>query len=155
MVVVRTAAAVTTGRWVRLLLLLCTLIGLAAMHTLGHGAHGSGGPGSAGHRTGHPAAEHVAAPAGMALAAGCPGDGCRPDAVLPLGHLGGELSGWSVCLAVLGTFAVALLVAVLLRLGSRPVGPAARGSVRLSPGPRAPPPRPLGLRLATASVLRR
>ncbi|MCW3839965.1 DUF6153 family protein [Micromonospora yasonensis] len=143
-----------TGRWVRLLLLLCTLVGLTVMHTLGHGAHTP-----ADHATGHPAAHAASA----AMAAGpvvagpdqdCPGDGCQVRA-LPLGDLGGHPSGWSVCLAVLGAFAVALLVAVLLRVRSRPAGPTVGGALTLTVGPRAPPARRYGLRLATASVLRR
>ncbi|WP_130331160.1 hypothetical protein [Micromonospora kangleipakensis] len=159
----RTEAAVTTGRWVRLLLLLSTLVGLATMHTLGHGAHASGG-----HRAGHPtqpAGHHLALPAVLAepaatvgaavgAVADCPGAGCHARA-LPLTGPGADRSGWSVCLAVLGAFAVALLVAVLLRAGPWTVGRAARGSRRPACGPRAPPPRPWGLRLATVSVLRR
>ncbi|WP_146230998.1 DUF6153 family protein [Micromonospora sicca] len=156
----RTEAVVTPGRWVRLLLLLSTLVGLAAMHTLGHGAHASGG-----HRAGHEtqrAGHHLDLSAVLAEAvatvaaavADCPGDGCHARA-LPLTGPKDDRSGWSVCLAVLGAFAVALLVAVLLRAGSRPVGRAARGSPRPACGPRAPPPRPFALRLVTASVLRR
>ncbi|WP_157746284.1 hypothetical protein [Micromonospora inositola] len=159
----RTKAALATGRWVRLLVLLGTLVGLAAMHTVGHGAHASGG-----HRAGHPtqrAGHHLGLPAVLAepaatvatavgAVAGCPGDGCHARA-LPLSGPGGDRSGWSVCLAVLGAFAVALLVAVLLRAASRAVGRAARGSLRPASGPRAPPSRPFALRLGTASVLRR
>ena len=153
--------AVTTGRWVRLLLLLCTLVGLTAMHTLGHAAHASGGD-----RAGHAVAGHAAphaVPAGMTD--GCRGGGCgharllplgdAHSRVLPLGDPGGDRSGWSICLAVLGAFAVTLLIAMVLRAGSRASGPAARGALRPAPGPRAPPTRPYGLRLATASVLRR
>ncbi|MGC1214717.1 MAG: hypothetical protein WA890_26095, partial [Micromonospora sp.] len=62
---------------------------------------------------------------------------------------------WQVCLAVLGAFAVALLVAVLLAARSPLAGSTARGAPRLTSGPRSPPPRPFGLRVATASVLRR
>ncbi|WP_157740054.1 DUF6153 family protein [Micromonospora narathiwatensis] len=147
----RTEAALTTGRWVRLLLLLCTLVGLAAMHTLGHGAHGAAGR-SGGHDGGHIGGRPAAAAPTMVES--CPGDGCHAG-VLPLRDLGGDPSGWSVCLAVLGAFAVALLVAVLLRAGSRPGGLTLGGPARAARGPRAPPPRPYGLRLATASVLRR
>lgn len=150
----------TTGRWIRLLLLLSTLVGLATMHTLGHGAHAAGG-----HRADHPAqpARHhlglpavLAGPAATAATAmaDCPGGGCLAHA-LPLTGPGGDRSGWSVCVAVLGAFAVALLVAVLLRAGSSAVGRAARGSWRPACGPRDPPPRPWGLRVAAVSVLRR
>ncbi|MCI4063937.1 hypothetical protein MRQ36_15610 [Micromonospora sp. R77] len=193
----RTEAGVTTGRWMRLVLLCCTLVGLAAMHTLGHGAHASDSHGA--HASDGPGAHasapaehladavvemaagavsgHVVDMAGVAVsghgsngAAGalpvvpkvasasgrtvdCAGDGCGAALAVPLGPSGGDPAGWSVCLAVLGGFALVLLVVVLLR--RRPVGvrPAV-GSSRVK-GPRAPPPRPVGLRLATASVLRR
>ncbi|PSK65184.1 hypothetical protein B0E53_02870 [Micromonospora sp. MH33] len=139
------AGSAATGRWVRLLLLLCTLVGLTAMHTLGHGAHSP-----ADHQAGHPA-RHIAP---VAMAADCVGEDC-PVRALPPAEPGGDPSGWSVCLAVLGAFAVALLVVVLLRTGSRAVVAAAGGPLRHAAGPRAPPPRPYGLRLATTSVLRR
>lgn len=161
------------GPWARLVVLLGTLLGLAAMHTLGHGAHASGADPAA-----HPVAGHaVSAAAAMGTTADCPGDGCghhaagparaagpatavlplayAPARVLPLGDPGGEPSGWSVCLAVLGAFAVVLLIAVSLRAGSRASGPAPRGALRPAWGPRAPPVRPYGLRLVAASVLRR
>ena len=149
----------TTGRWTRLLLLLSTLVGLAAMHTLGHGAHAAGG-----HRSDHPApAGHHLGPAPVladpvataaTAMADCPGGGCLAHA-LPLTGPGGDRSSWSVCVAVLGAFAVALLVALLMRAGSSAAGRAARGSWRPACGPRDPPPRPWGLRVAAVSVLRR
>ncbi|WP_144420157.1 hypothetical protein [Micromonospora haikouensis] len=216
--------AVTGGRWGRLALLLCTLIGLAAMHTLGHGAH-SGGT-HAGHdgatpRDGHPAPATLAdgaavpvaladgtggpvalvggtggpvalaggmggsvAPAvpvvlaggadalwafagGMAVPvggmvaavtlggrAGCPAGGCAPARLLPDGGRADGPSGWSVCLAVLGALGVALLVAVLLLTRARAPGPPGWQAGGVSAGPRAPPSRPLGLRLAEVSVSR-
>ncbi|MEU4367708.1 hypothetical protein [Micromonospora chersina] len=139
------AGTVATGRWVRLLLLVCTLVGLTAMHTLGHGAHSPSGQ-PAGHPAGHSAA--------LAMVADCEGDGC-PARAVPPGDPGADPSGWSVCLAVLGAFAVALLVVVLLRTGSRSAVAAPGGPLRHPAGPRAAPPRPYGLRLATTSVLRR
>ncbi|KIR64867.1 hypothetical protein TK50_04580 [Micromonospora haikouensis] len=214
----------TGGRWGRLALLLCTLIGLAAMHTLGHGAH-SGGT-HAGHdgatpRDGHPAPATLAdgaavpvaladgtggpvalvggtggpvalaggmggsvAPAvpvvlaggadalwafagGMAVPvggmvaavtlggrAGCPAGGCAPARLLPDGGRADGPSGWSVCLAVLGALGVALLVAVLLLTRARAPGPPGWQAGGVSAGPRAPPSRPLGLRLAEVSVSR-
>ncbi|NES14795.1 MULTISPECIES: DUF6153 family protein [Micromonospora] len=149
------ALAAVTGRWVQFLLLLCTLAGLTAMHTLGHGAHPPADHGTR-HGTGHHSAavEPAALSALAPMASACPGDACHVRA-LPLGDVGGHPSGWDVCLAVLGAFAVALLVAVLLGAGSRTVGATVSGRLRLTVGPRAPPIRPYGLRLATASVLRR
>ncbi|MGW5667602.1 hypothetical protein [Micromonospora sp. NPDC003776] len=165
--------AAVTGRWVRLLLLLCTLVGLTAMHTLGHGTHTPADHATP-HGTGHhPAAVEPAAtwalagmtgrtdsdpmaglPALVRAVSGCPGDACHLRA-LPLGDLGGHPSGWAVCLAVLGAFAVVLLLAALLRARSRTAGPIAAGPLRLAAGPRAPPGRPYGLRLTAVSVLRR
>ncbi|MEU5939616.1 hypothetical protein ABZ807_10540 [Micromonospora sp. NPDC047548] len=208
----RTATASTAGWWARLLLFACTLLGLAAMHTIGHGTHSA-----ASHPDDHVAAmsqralvtsalpetvrvapaalseavrvaaalveaapvAHAAAPVSFAghldgVAAGddCAGDGCAGDgcpraapAELPAGaHPGGALalpaepgdapSGWSVCLAVLGAVTVALLLVALLLGRARPAV-ALRHSAGPSRGPRAPPPRPVGLRLATVSVLRR
>ncbi|MFI1191777.1 hypothetical protein ACH4T9_00635 [Micromonospora sp. NPDC020750] len=67
----RTATVLTAGRWARLALLICTLVGLAAMHTLGHGAHGGEGHGGhdrAGSPDAHPAASYRATTMGGAPA---------------------------------------------------------------------------------------
>ncbi|WP_144082524.1 MULTISPECIES: hypothetical protein [unclassified Micromonospora] len=206
--------AVTGGRWGRLALLLCTLIGLAAMHTLGHGAHSGGthaGHDGAAPRDGHPApaafadgtggpvalvggmggpvapavpvglaggaavpvalaggadalwafAGGMAVPVGGMVAAvtlgaraGCPAGGCAPARLLPDGGRADGPSGWSACLAVLGALGVALLVAVLLLTRARAPGPPGWQAGGVSAGPRAPPSRPLGLRLAEVSVSR-
>lgn len=222
------ATVLTAGRWARLALLVCTLVGLAAMHTLGHGAHGGGDHG--GHdRAGPPdahlaasshaaatgdasamtdvvgaafpmvdAAVPVAAVVGAALPVaaltgvavpvagvvgaassvaevgegavlrvgvtrvgavrvlpeGCPMAGCSSTRLLPAGDPGAGPPGWSICLAVLGALALALFVAVLLLSGVRAVGPSARRLGGPPAGPRAPPPRPIGLRLAETSVSR-
>ncbi|MGK5675324.1 hypothetical protein ACSNOB_21080 [Micromonospora sp. URMC 106] len=165
-------ATVTAGRWARLLLLVGTLLGLAAMHTLGHGSHAAG---HAADTTGHAAdaaahavagphggaspAEHTAAvPYAVAAAlsgvVGCPGD-CPHERLLPFGGAGGGPPWWGVCLAVLGALAASLLAAVLLLAGVPAVAPAGRASGGSDRSPRAPPPRRVGLRLATVSVLRR
>ncbi|MFG1846506.1 hypothetical protein [Micromonospora carbonacea] len=227
--------AVAGGRWGRLALLLCTLVGLAAMHTLGHGAHSGGthsGHDGATPRDAHPApaaladgtgapvalaggmgvpvalvggaavpvpladgaggavalaggaavpvalaggadalrafAGGVAVPVGgvavrvggvvaaVALGAhtGCPAGGCAPARLLADGGRADGPSGWSACLAVLGALGAALLVAVLLLTGARAAGPPGRRPDGGPAGPRAPPPRPLGLRLAEVSVSR-
>ncbi|WP_433346829.1 hypothetical protein [Micromonospora sp. CA-111912] len=184
----RTATVLTAGRWARLALLICTLVGLAAMHTLGHGAHGGGGHGGhdrAGSPDAHPAASYRATTTGGAsamtgaalpvvdvgagavlrvgvtrvgamrmLPEGCPVAGCPSARLLPAGDPGAGPPGWSICLAVLGTLAVALFVAVLLLSGVRSVGPSARRPAGPPAGPRAPPPRPIGLWLAEISVSR-
>jgi membrane-associated phospholipid phosphatase len=129
---------VTVGRAARWLLLACTLFGLAAMHTLGH----------AGMRMAadHHGVQVAAGPVTMGLA----------DAVgahCPDGHCDGAMSGWSVCLAVLGGLAVIVLLAILLSWA------ASRRRVRLhlvavSAAPRAPPRRTAGLTTASVAVLR-
>ncbi|SCF44908.1 hypothetical protein GA0074696_6079 [Micromonospora purpureochromogenes] len=182
-----TATARPAGWCTRLLLLACTLLGLAAMHTIGHSTHSV-----ASHPDGHAAAMslramaaqaalpdavpviHGAGPVSFAGQVGgvamgdCSGDGCgraapadqrasaRPGGAvaLPADQPGDAPLGWSVCLAVLGAFTVALLVATLLLGRARPAVATRHASGR-SRGPRAPPPRPVGLRLATVSVLRR
>ncbi|MEU5786273.1 hypothetical protein ABZ754_00910 [Micromonospora purpureochromogenes] len=176
----RTATARPAGWWARLLLLACTLLGLAAMHTIGHGTHSV-----ASHPDGHAAVSQRAPVAQAARSEAVPvAHGAAPEAVpvahgavpeavpavhvagpvsfagrggavvLPADQPGGAPSGWSVCLAVLGAFTVALLLATLLLGRARPAVDTRHPSGP-SRGPRAPPPRPVGLRLATVSVLRR
>lgn len=143
---------VTAGRVARWLLLSCTLLGLALMHTIGHtGAH-AGRP--------HQSAAAMAAPDGEGLVpsivagaaallapADCPAGHCD-------GHGSGGMSGWSVCVAILGgLLAVALLAALLASAisgrGHRRAESAGRPRV-----PRGPPHRPAGLALASVAVLR-
>ncbi|MER7008314.1 DUF6153 family protein [Dactylosporangium sp. NPDC000555] len=144
------------GRSARLALLLATLLGLTAMHTLGHQ-----GPRPAGGHE-HPAttagatAEHTASAPLMAvltLAGACAADGCGAPLAGPAGGHGG-MSDWSVCLAVLVAFAVLLLAVALLHARRGTAAAAARARVPRRCGPRAPPPRPVGLTLAAVSVLR-
>ncbi|MBQ1072734.1 hypothetical protein KBX06_06070 [Micromonospora sp. C31] len=171
---------VTAARGARLLLLVGTLLGLAAMHTIGHDSHPTG---HSVDPSAHAAAAHAAAPvvaprdtaprgphaavapsldiglphaavAALQAVVGCSG-GCVPDRLLPSGGTGGEMPGWGACLAVLGAFAASLVLAALLSARVRAVGPAGGGPVGSLASPRAPPPRPVGLRLATVSVLRR
>ncbi|WP_432831337.1 DUF6153 family protein [Dactylosporangium sp. CA-092794] len=141
----------TLGRAARLALLLATLLGLTAMHTLGHA-----GPHLAGDHRHPPVAEHAAVmPVAAALSAavtGCAGGGCA-DMLLGSGHGHGGMDGWAVCLAVLVAFAVIVLTAMLLaRRGATTTAAGLRAARHA--GPRAPPPRPFGLALATVSVLR-
>ena len=121
------------GRWV---LLLCTVFGLATMHTLGHsGMHGQA--------HGHDKTQAVA---GYAAEQAVPCD----DRHCP--EPGGSTS-WSVCLAVLSGLAVlVLLAAVVLR---RLRGDAGRTVSAVARAPRAPPARrPQGLRVTSVAVLR-
>ncbi|WP_344612326.1 DUF6153 family protein [Dactylosporangium salmoneum] len=126
------------GRAARIALLLATLVGLTAMHTLGHSGPHLGD----GHRHA-PVAEHVAAMPVL-------------SAVLLTGsgHEHGGMDDWAICLAVLVAFAVVVLGVALLARRSTTTAAALRHAARQA-RPRAPPPRPVGLALATVSVLRR
>jgi hypothetical protein len=139
-----------------LILLAGTLFGLAAMHTLGHS-------GMRMHAHDHHVAETVAAAvSGSAHALGAMNDVAEPasggvcdggcaHAPGPSPH--GGMAGWSVCLAVLGAFAVILLLAIVLARSrrGRPPGP---DTARRTAGSRGPPVRPAGLAMAAVSVLR-
>ncbi len=141
-----TAAAI--GRTARTVLLLCTVFGLAAMHTLGH----------SGVR-----AEHLDAPAMSVVSStaflstpsfvaapttdSCPDDHCT-------GHHHDQMTVWSVCLAILGGLAVVILLAIALLAAARPrPAPRGREGTRRQPG-RAPPTARTGLTLASTAVLR-
>jgi len=137
------------GRLARWALLACTLVGLAAMHSLGHngGVHASVMLAEA-HR--------ASAMALVADRAGdCAGDGCTHLSALPGGG-GDDMPAWSVCLAVFSGFAVVVLLAAAVLATARRYHPAGVWFGGPGVGPRAPPgPLPVGLTLATVSVLRR
>ncbi len=128
------------------MLLVCTLIGLAAMHTIGHDASSMRPDGE------HPG-HATAALAAPAAHDGCPRDDCHHGAVEPSGHGSGHLPAWQVCLAIVAAVALAVALGVLLiahtsfaRAGPRPG--------RRAPSCRAPPQCRIGLHLASVSVLR-
>ncbi|TCB99722.1 hypothetical protein E0H26_04000 [Micromonospora zingiberis] len=131
--------AATTGRWVRTVLLACTLFGLATMHSLGHDPM----IGAAGHGSHAEAVPACADGHCTALAA--------PASEQP-GH--GDGAGWGVCLAIAAGFALTVVLAVLLLRGTR--GGRPRGRTPTPPaGGRAPPVfAPIGLTTASVSVLR-
>jgi hypothetical protein len=140
----------TAGRLARWALLACTLVGLAAMHSLGHdaGAHASAMR-AEGHHT------PVMTVAAADRAADCAGDGCTHLSALPGGG-GDDMPGWSVCLAVLGGFAIVVLLGAALLATARHYYPAGALLGLSGAAPRAPPDLlPVGLTLATVSVLRR
>jgi hypothetical protein len=160
---------VAAGRTVRWLLLACTVLGLAAMHSLGHGSHADGGHGeqlsAAGHGespSGAPAfvaamsQVEAAFTAVLAAAPAVLGGACSGDCHGAAGGSGrprDDMSGFTVCLAVLAAFGIAVLLA-WLRL--RTPAPAwARG---LPPArwvaSRAAPPAGVGLQVAALSVMR-
>lgn len=138
-----TSASAVGERLVRLLLLALTVLGVAALHTLGHAA--ITGP-----------EQHSRVPAVASLTPvladqdGCAGDGCDHRSVMPIDNGQGS-RWWETCLAVLSILAAGIF-AVALSWHTRT---AAAGGA----GPRRPPPRaartlPLGLTLATVAVLR-
>lgn len=131
-----------------LALLLATLAGLVTMHTLSSETecHGGGAPMSvadaAGYATGHAMAlDGKARPAGNSVAAS------RAPAPVRGGWMG-------LCVAILAT-AVGLLLARLVRahVGSPPGLPASPPS-RICALARAPTPVPIGLKVATNTVMR-
>jgi hypothetical protein len=144
------------------LLLACTVIGLASMHTLGHGSLSSAlhGARSMSHVVAGPADSHGGLAGGdLPARAGepCAGHGCSGDGD---GDGGGGHDGavWNVCLAVLAGLTLVLLPGWLLLLllrgrngvsaGTHGSG-GSRGAARASPRARG-----VGLRLASVSVLR-
>ncbi|MBB4742068.1 hypothetical protein BJY16_005527 [Actinoplanes octamycinicus] len=136
------SAAATIGRGARALLLLCTVFGLALMHTLGHSGVRVEHSGTAAMATMSSAA---ISPVAAEATGACPDDHCD-------GH--GHVGVWSVCLAVLGGLAVVILLAMALLAVTRPGTPARgfQGSRRRTT--RAPPAVRTGLTLASTAVLR-
>jgi hypothetical protein len=152
--------AAVVGRVARLVLLACTLLGLAAMHTIGHSAVGHGADRqAAGHmpvdaeQTLEAMAQTVAsAAASFAESDRCAGDGCAHATLMPTGMSG--MGNWELCVAVLTAFAAAIVLAALLlaaATGRFPPPLCRRPAVT---APRGPPVSPFGLTLATVSVLR-
>jgi len=139
------SAGTVSGHLARLLLLACTVLGVAALHTIGHA--GVTGPGRH-----HPASASVAAAVVPGEAGGCDGDGCPHHAAGP-GEAADTSRWWDACLAILSVLAGAALV---LRLSGRVRAGAARAAVpfRWRPPPRPARVRPTGLLLVTAAVLR-
>lgn len=141
----------SAARW---LLLACTVIstaiGVAAMHTLGHGtSHTHGASHGAG---GGPAAAVAAGVAVIAVAV----DECSGCA-----HAGGsspgrhDLPAWSICVAVLAAAGAVVLLAWWLdaRRGRAGAAVPVLGNGRPAV-PRAPPGTLLGLQLSVVSVRR-
>ncbi len=145
---VKRTKTVQAGRLAQLVLLVCTALGLALMHTLGHSTTGHSHSSSMGHDESLTAVI-VGAP-GEAVHDGCTGD-C-PHGSAPTHH-GGGMTGWQICLAVLGGLAAVVLLAVLMFVGRRTplqVPPRHHWSRLVQ---RAPP-SSFGLATARVSVLR-
>jgi hypothetical protein len=125
------------------------------MHTLGHAgmqmhAHDSPAAQTAASLSGsmHDLGAMIA-PATFATGGICDG-GCA-HAPGPSPH--GGMTGWSVCLAVLGALAMVFLLTVL-GARSRRRGPPAPDTGSWAVMTRGPPVRPIGLTVAAVSVLR-
>jgi hypothetical protein len=139
-----------TARVPRWVLPIVLVLGVAAMHTLGHLSHGRGhgtASGAIGHGTA-PGHGRVHAPSVLPLAVAV-------DSGQEVSGLGGtlpRLDPSSVCLAVLPSFLLLLMATAMLRArrrrntGAIGARPAARGG--------RSPPRRTALRLARLSVLR-
>ncbi|MEV4761490.1 hypothetical protein AB0J89_02515 [Micromonospora chokoriensis] len=148
------------GGWVvRFLLLAATLIGLAAMHSLGHGVAMPGGHAGHGmHPVGHPvtapAADLMSGAVAMSVAVrnGCAGDGCAGLAAP--GGSPGHTPSWAICLAVVGGFGVALAMAgaLLLCRSASTIVDRRQPPVTASRGP--PAALKVGQRVTAVSVLR-
>lgn len=148
----------TAGRIARWLLLACTAVGIAVMHTVDHaGMHrhiqvtslaDAGWPVVATAQSLATATTTLAGTGSTAVAVDCAG--CAHIAPAAPGQSG--MPAWCVCLAVLGGLAVVLAALLLARIrrGDEPVATVAA----LPPAPRGPPPRQTGLTLATVAVLR-
>ena len=160
---------VAGGRAARWLLLACTILGLAAMHSFGHGSHTGGGhdpqPAAAGHGEqlpGAPAPAVAMSPSMTAFTAvlvampvAVTGGGCSGEchgAGGP-GRQRDDISAFSVCLAVLAAVGIAVLLAWLRLRTPALAGPRTRPAARWVAS-RAPPRAGAGLQVAALSVMR-
>ncbi|MGI5519914.1 DUF6153 family protein [Micromonospora sp. CA-259024] len=141
-----TQPAARAGLLVRFVLLASTLIGLAAMHSLGHDPIAS-------MRSDGGHASHTAAQPAPPAAHGCDSDNCDHPSATPLGHGNAHLPGWQVCLAIVTAVGLTVALGALLLARTSHARPRQRPS-RRAPSSRAPPVPHVGLHLASVSVLR-
>ncbi|WP_329019555.1 DUF6153 family protein [Micromonospora rifamycinica] len=153
--------SVVRGGWlVRFVLSTAVLIGLAAMHSLGHEPtmadhHDRSGMSPVTHSVLQPAGALTKAGAAMSVAApsGCAGNGCAGLSSAP-GDSPEHMPGWAVCLAVVGASGAALALAATLLRRATVTTPGGRREPSVAAS-RGPPARPrLGQRVAEVSVLR-
>ena len=129
-----------------MLLLACTILGIASLHALGHHGTGHAESSAAGVQVGH-----VPEPEAIADAP-CDADGCHWLASTG-GHPPRQSSLWDVCLAVMTGSLVLILARSLVSAAAFRVVPAGRSrSARLLPRP--PPRQRLGLKITAVSALR-
>jgi hypothetical protein len=148
-------AAVLVAALGRLLLIACTVIGVAALHTVGHAGvdtdqHSAATPGAVQTALNAVVPPSVR-PADTSNDNGCDGDGCTHQIAMP-GDGNDSRHGWDVCLAIL----TLLLVTVLTAFARRRTDDA---PPRPATGRRRPPPRDwacpaVGLTLASTAVVR-
>jgi hypothetical protein len=142
---VNAAATAPFGLFTRWALLVCTLVGLAAMHTIGHTSpSGSTHPAAASSTALTMPGMTGTAPA-ISAAAPCPDGHCDDH---------GAMGSFSVCLAVLQGLAVAVLLALLLLTVLGGLGLLWAWARAATGVPRAPPVRRTGLTIAAMPVLR-
>lgn len=153
--IVTAMQAAGVGRSVRWILLLCTVFGLATMHTLGQAGVNphTHGP-SAVMSDAVPATSAGAAQPGVTDMASAASGGHCPDDHCGGQHDHGGMSGWAVCLAVLGGLAVAVLLAALLLMPATRFLASSRERRSLLRAPRPPPRQRVGLTVASVAVLR-
>jgi hypothetical protein len=135
-----TSAGTLRGYLARLLLLACTVLGIAALHTIGHALSD----------VDHYGPVPVVAGAVAALTApgdhgGCDGDGCAHHLLAPT-ETDAASRWWEACLAVL-----MLAVGVIMRVHS---GAAPTAAITPRPPPRIFRRPPIGLTLTAVAVLR-
>lgn len=141
---VKSAGAVS-GHLARLLLLVCTVLGVAALHTVGHAA-------LAGQGREHPATAAAVAAVVPGDLGGCDGDGCPHHAAGP-GGAADTSRWWDVCVAVLGALAAGAL-AVRLWARARGASPVVSAPARWRPPPRSGRASTAGLIVTSMVVLR-
>lgn len=136
-------------RLARLLLVACTALGLAALHTIGHAALDGTAPPSPASAAAAVAPGFVAG--GDTSGDGCDGDGCTHH-IAPLDRDRHSGAWWEVCLAILSALVVASAAGMTPRATSPRPPVTAGGQRRPPPGARRRP--PAGLIVATTAVLR-
>ncbi len=124
------------------MLLACTLVGLAAMHSLGHDPI----LGTAGHHS------HTAT---TATGIDCGGARCvQQVAPPPEEPRDGHHPGWAVCMAIAAALALAVVLAAHFLRGRRGNLPSGRATKRVTSSRGPPGFRTIGLITTSVSVLR-
>lgn len=142
----KSAAVTVSEHLARLLLLTCTVLGVAALHTIGHAALSE-----LDHQDRVAAAAATVVTADTGDVGGCDGDGCAHNAAAPVGGTNTS-RWWDVCVAVLSVLAVGWLAAGMCMRAHNAARSAGITTWRPPPGTARGP--SMGLALTTAVVLR-